>query len=43
MHLGTDSESNHEHKKALHDSQIIRFGVSADARLLESFDRIINA
>ena len=43
MHLGTDSESSHGHKKTLHDSQVIRFGVSADARLLESFDRIIKA
>lgn len=43
MHLETDSESDHEHKATLGDSQIIRFGVSADARLLESFDRIIRA
>lgn len=43
MHRGTDSDDHHEHRKALHESQTIRFGVSADARLLESFDRIISA
>ena len=43
MHLGTGSHRDKEHGEIMSESRTIRFGVSADARLLDSFDRIIHA
>ncbi len=43
MHLGPMSDRNEERNEALRDGQTIRFGVSANARLLDSFDGIVRS